>query len=221
MRPPGRSDAGFTLVEAMVALSLLLLLVVTINQTLGLARSMSDNADERVRSQIAETEALQVIRRDLARLADPLQFESGEREAADELSTLSGDSRSLRLTSLLSDSTTGGGHVEVTMEIEEVAGAYRLVHARSAADEEAGDTDSPAPRTLIRSPVAIAWTYLAAGEDGAPGWEESWQDRQDLPLAIALRLLGGDMPDDALIVVHPRSAGTIRLEACEEPPCAE
>jgi prepilin-type N-terminal cleavage/methylation domain-containing protein len=221
MKRPATSDAGFTLVEAMVALSLLLLLVVTINQTLGLARSISDDADRRMRTRTAESEALHVIRRDLAGLADPSQFESGERDVAGETSTLSGNSRTLRLTSLISDSATAGGHVEIIMAIEESDGVFRLVHERTGSLDDDDGTDFSDQRVLLRSQVPIAWAYLEAGDDDEPGWENEWEEREDLPQAIALRKQGGTMPDDALVLVHPRSAGVIRIETCEEPPCDE
>lgn len=181
----GRSSAGFTLLELLIAITLLGLLMAALFGGLRLGARAWDRSEERL-DQSARLQAVQNFLRDRLAQAYPLYAddESGRLRLGFE-----GDGAEVRFVTLMPE-YLGTGFAELVLAVEERPDAKDLVvrwrHFELAPLEEA----EPQIKVLLEDIEALEIAYFGALARGEPAmWHEQWLEGSALPQLVRLRVL--------------------------------
>ena len=215
-RMGGRAGAGFTLVELLVALTLLGLLSVVLFGGLRFGTRAWEAGNARV-ERLAEVQAVQgVLRRRIAQAVLP--EDAGAKSAfSDGPAAFSGAEDSLRFVALVPSRFGVGGFYLFELSVVDDGDGARLELAwRLFRPDQPGDLDQPAPglggrRVLIEGIEAAKFGYYGAARAGAEAeWRERWDGAGGLPALIALEVAfpAGDPRSWPELVVAPRMAAT-------------
>ncbi|WP_316233736.1 prepilin-type N-terminal cleavage/methylation domain-containing protein [Bradyrhizobium sp. SZCCHNPS2010] len=180
----GADEAGFTLVEMIVALAVFSLLSVLLfhNVKFGVQawRSGSARADELQRSVVTQ----ELLRRLLGN-AYPLII---KQEALQPRIDFEGGSEAVEFLSEAPVVSGGAGRYRFKLFVDRTRQQTDLV--MTAAPELASAQDNSASRTLLVSDIDHAeLAYFGAPSPGAPGrWNDSWEKQSDVPSLVRLRV---------------------------------
>ncbi len=183
------SQAGFTLVELLVAMAVMGLVMLLVNQGLRFATT----ARERM---LARSDGLQelvlgrdLLQRQLSRAQLLAWGPAGRKHIA-----FSGDAERIRFVNVAPDYQPGTTWQLWEFALEPTARGGRQLLVRRAGLDMSGKEFAPLeqvqPRVLatIEAPVAFAY-FGKTGTDAWPRWRDSWTDTTRLPAAV--RLTGG------------------------------
>jgi general secretion pathway protein J len=190
---------GFTLLELLVAMSLLTIIVVMILGGLRFGRRAWDVAD-RV-DQTASTSAAQLLLRDLLSRAEPLGIpdDQGRLQLG-----FQGTQDHLVLVVNLEGHTTAGGIHEIDVsyrpatEASQTSGGAVRVTLRPfrPAVKATQTTSATEDRELVEKATGIQFRYFGRpNADDKPDWHKDWQRATRLPDLIGLTVLFA--PNDA------------------------
>ena len=206
---------GFTLVEVLVAMTLLALFLAV----LGAGRTMLTRSADRTMSGIAQIEnralALDAMRRRFDQVLYASVGPAGRKHAAFE-----GDDDRLWLLVAKAELEQGPAISAVELAIE-TAGQTVKVQMRSvpfsADSQELPSFRAAEPRLLTVLDRPARWSYLVR-DDQALRWQDSWRAEQSLPLAIRLTSRDGATAGFFPLRVNlpPLCAGE---QASERPEC--
>jgi general secretion pathway protein J len=196
----GQDSEGFTLVELLVVLALTGLLVVGLYQTFRIGSRAADraNPDQDAAMQFALMQDF--MDREIAAAvplpipADPAQAIQFDGEA-DAISFAALPPAFLELGGFhLLHLRLNDGRIQVSLE--------PLPHGPSAPEPSA-----PRPSVLMDRVSKISFAYFGVpAPNEAPGWNERWADRPDLPVLIRLRIILADGTRSPDMIVAPRLA---------------
>ena len=178
-----RRQAGFTLLEVVVALAIFGLVMAALAGGLGFSLKASRAGERRTDDTLAIARLDGLLRHDLER-ALRLRTASGSHAPLD----FAGSSESLEFTVAAPSYPTAAGLYQVRFAVLSSAGGETLSYRRRAA----ADTPVPAgaderPRALIESSAArISFAYF----DGQ-AWRATWLDAEALPRLVRLRIADG------------------------------
>jgi general secretion pathway protein J len=182
-----RPSAGFTLLELLIAITLLGLLMAALFGGLRLGARAWDRSEERL-SESARLQAVQNFLRDRLAQAYPLyaEDESGRLRLGFE-----GDPAAVRFVTLMPE-YLGTGFAELVLAVEERSDATDLVvrwrhfELEPQPDEEA----EPQIKVLLEGIEALEIAYFGALARGEPArWHEQWLEGSALPQLVRLRVL--------------------------------
>lgn len=202
-RPQASASAGFTLVEAVVALTLFALLSVFLFGGLRFgnrAVALGTDAIERT-SSLALAEGF--LRQQLAG-AQPLPMQGSDSQPT---VAFDGAPDRLEFVTLPPAYLAHGGFHWLRVGVEE-----RHLLVRWEAVQTAGRESEPAGgggSVLLDGVAAIDLAYFGAQADGeAPAWHDHWQDATALPALVRLRIAFADGRQGPELIVAPRLAET-------------
>jgi prepilin-type N-terminal cleavage/methylation domain-containing protein len=164
-----RNNAGFTLIEVMVSMTIMALIM-------GVAFagfSVGIDSWERGSQKIAELDhrfAMErLVQRQLA-LADPALFR--------------GDSSQLELTSTYSLANGPGDLVQVKYSFDR----DKLVYTETPAGYRAG-ISAPVASEMLEGLSQFGFSYLSTDDSGHPVWRATWTE-EGLPIAVHVQIAG-------------------------------
>ena len=187
-----RRSGGFTLLEVLVALSLLLLLGVLLGQGLRLGAAALQRT-ERAAEALEELRLTQAYLRRQIESAMPLAI-PGSRQ---RLLLFAGEANAVTFIALPPAALGNGLHV---LRLEVSDGALSL-HWRPLQGEPPSLDLARAERRLLLADVHEAdFSYLDVGENGQAVWRSEWRQRERLPALVRLRLQRAQRPWPELLV---------------------
>ena len=185
-RRRGTGQDGFTLLEMLVAMTLLGLIMVMIFGGLRLGLRVWETGETRAQA-VAEVEAVQgVLRRYLVQATLPQLIGSGTRD----FPLFVGEEESLRFVTITPAHVGVGGLYQVRIEkVDGVGGEdgsleliWRMFRPDDpqAIEEDPGEDDTLAAgrRTLLTGVKSVTFTYAKSGGPGTgeAEWEETWEE---------------------------------------------
>jgi general secretion pathway protein J len=209
-----RTNAGFTLIELVVAMALLAIMMTLLYSGLTFALRSWDagasNGERVVDRLIGEN----FLRRELAQMF-PMRWKNPMVLSF----AFDGQTDSLRFTSSRPPGMTQGGLslVGLAVEPDEKTRSRNLVMRRAMPDDDAkdfGPLDSGERTVLLTGVDRVEFAYFGADNDFAePTWRDKWALPSRMPQVIRIRahLLDGEMLPDM----------TVRLMVGEEAGCLE
>lgn len=211
-----RGEAGFTLVELLVAMTVLALVSVGAASGLGLLGRAWGRQEQRVAEQAALVDGLEILREQLAR-AMAADWGVGDDYAPPFL----GDAQSLRFLNASADYHPGG-LVLWELALQDRRGWRALVARRVPWSREGGgleELDGAPERLLARLPGDSRFHFLGREDDARDvAWHDSWRNQPRLPLAVSLR---GEGLDELVPLHIDLPAGCANPRGEEAGGCAE
>jgi len=209
-----RAQAGFTLIELVVAMALLAMIMALVYSGLAYAMRSWDAGEVNARRVVDRRIGVNFLRRELGemfpmRWKDPMLL----RFAFD------GERDSLRFVSARPPDVAQGGLslVGLTVEPGPVGGSRRLVMRRAMPDDAAkdfGPLDNAQPYVLIDNIDTVAFSYFGSENDFTdPRWSDKWTFEGRMPNMVKLAIRTADGADLEPLVV--------RVELGEEAGCLE
>jgi general secretion pathway protein J len=190
---PRPAEHGFTLLELLVAITLLGLLMAALFGGLRLGARVWETADARLEASMT-TEVVQDFIRQ--RLAEMLPLETMPLELAEEAPSgpvFVGTTEAVRFASLLPENLGAGVYLmELALaEGGQVDGTGNLVlrWRPLEPDERSAEEVQPEERVLIENILALELSYFGPVDSAQPpDWWQVWEGRAELPRLIRLRL---------------------------------
>ena len=203
-------QAGFTLVELMIALTLLTMLMTILFGALRHASRALDAGDE---ANDRANDVLLVhdwLRRELAQ-AQPLLVR--DRNGAARIA-FSGRAETLGFVAPLPAHLGGGGLHWIEFGLEDSADALQLVLSERPFAPGSEFRESSGRRVLADDLTTAGFSYFGAPEGAEePIWQSDWLDRDALPLLIQLRM---EPSDDRFawpaLMIEPKVDGVRTLD---------
>ena len=204
------NQAGFTLLELLIALSLLSLIVVFVLGSLRFGRRAWEVADRL--DQTVSVAAAQLYLRDTLARAEPI----GIPDAQGRLQlAFQGTSSSLTFVANLEGYTTAAGLHEIAIDRREPSSLSDHQHGAVALNmflfrpaAKSGDRPKPIEvRDLVTNVGALRFRYFGRLKDtDQPSWRDNWQGAFRLPdlIAINLAFAPGDPRSWPELIVAPQ-----------------
>ncbi len=211
-----KRQRGFTLLEILIAMTLLGLLMAMLFGGLRLGTRAWEASDVRS-ADLARLEAVQgFIRRSLTG-AYPL-LRTGDDDTKRRIA-FTGGAQAVAFTALMPAHFGVGGFYTITLTVEDGVDGARLVFRRQlyrSGDEEApppapAGTDEEKEKILLDGISKAEFSYFGiADKEETPSWRDEWQDPKSLPDLVRLSVTFADSdkrpwPD---LVIAPRITAT-------------
>lgn len=208
----GGASAGFTLLELLIAITLLGLLIAALFGGLRLGAAAWERSEER----LDESARLQVVQNFLReRLAQAYPL-SADDEAGGFRLAFAGTGDALRFVTLMPE-YLGTGFAEFVLAVDDQSDPKNLILRWRRFDYPAGspgpDAEEPQVKVLMEQIAALEIAYYGAlGRGDTAAWREQWLDAAAMPDLVRLRVIFP--PDDRrswpdLIVRPMTDASTI------------
>jgi len=208
-----RCQAGFTLIEVVVALAIFGLVMAALAGGLGFSLKASRAGERRTDDMLAVARLDGLLRHDLER-ALRLHTASGIAAPLD----FAGGTKSLQFTVAAPSYPTAAGLYQVRFAVLASAEGEMLSYRRRAAAGTPVPADADErPRALIEGAVRMSFAYF----DGN-AWRGSWRDAKSLPRLVRLRIAngtsGGPLWPDIIVgpaaEADPECPDKSRAQAC-------
>jgi general secretion pathway protein J len=184
-----RSEGGFTLLELLLAITILGLVMSVLASGLRFGARAWESGNARA-EQLTELGVVQGFLRQLIGQARPLPIEGA---AAPAKAPFDGAPHGMAFTALPPARLAGGDFHVFSLGLEAADGGRSLVLGWSSLpDGDAGsDVDATAHRTVLLEGIETAsFAYFdPGGPRRAAGWRESWHDPLLLPSLVRLQLV--------------------------------
>lgn len=214
----GRRDraAGFTLVELLIALTLVGLLATLVFGGVRLAARAWGRTDDRAAA-AAERWAVANVLRDAITGANPA-FASAD--LRDRTIAFDGEPGSLALLAPLPQAIAAGVTAEMRFYLEGEGASHTLVLGwRLDLPSAANGEPLPENRVVLLDRVRrIGFAYFGSDTRGdAPGWHDSWSERTALPQLVRIDIERSDPALPAWPTLFATTAATINTDCIFEP----
>ncbi len=203
-----RAQRGFTLLEVLMALSLLSVLVVIVYTGMRMGLSTWDAVQVRSEAAVMERTTRNWLRRQITALV-PMQWREGQSARI----AFAGDSRGFRFLGHRQHATRGGGLYLVELRNQTAAGVQHLVlgyQPRAADRLELAGVGEPELRRLGGAFKTLSFDYFGAPDERSPArWRPLWPSQAThYPALIRVRGTRLDERPWPDLVVAVRSAPT-------------
>ena len=208
-----RAQAGFTLLEVIIAMALLAAMLGMAWGGLSFALRGWDTGDSKGRRAVDLQLAQNFLRRELAEVF-PMRWKDPSKLRV----AFEGDSRSLRFVSTRAAGASAGGLALVGLEVTAAADPRErnLVMRRALADEKAQDFTSlgaAEPTLLLANVDKVEFAYFGAENDfNEPRWQPEWTFAGRIPQLVRLHVKtadGTEVPDVVARVMLGEEAGCL------------
>jgi general secretion pathway protein J len=182
---PDRNHGGFTLVELLLALTLMSMLLALAYGGLRAATRAADRGQTILEDSSRIRMAHQFIHKQLNQMT-PLAFAGAEE--SDERTVFLGDANRIRFVAPMPGYLGFGGPQVQELAIVHGKDGLELVlsHALLQGFEER-QLDEPEPILLLEDIETASFSFLGRDEDGALGaWTAAWEETGTLPASVAL-----------------------------------
>lgn len=202
--------AGFTLIEMLVAVTLVAFIAVLLSGGLRLATRGGATVDRRLAASREVELAYDFMANQLAG-AQPLPASN---DAPDAPVEFTGDADSVAFVALLPPDLGLGGYYRLHAWLADDGNAARRLIVSWDPRPQAG-ADPPAaasgpPSVLIDDARSVAFAYYGVTSPNTPaGWSDRWTDQRVLPQLVRLRLVLADGTQAPDLIVAPRLAGPV------------
>jgi general secretion pathway protein J len=208
-----RRARGFTLLEMLLAISLLVLLAGLAYGTLRIGVRGWETAAEHA----DQGDALRVAWPFLHQALEDAQPLAG----ADGQPLFNGDGDMLSWAAALPAHLALGRPQQLSLRAEPQPGArwpqLVLSYTDLASEVENRMPDDPREAIIVDELAGLEIRYFGRlPQDGTVGWQDSWRDRADLPLLVRLDVTPAEGLPWPSLFAHPRLAGTLRNVAEEQ-----
>ncbi len=174
-----RSNAGFSLLELIIAIALLAFIAIAIAGGIRFGARAWEASDNSVAA-LERVQGAQNLLRMLLQRAVPRELDP---TFAVDLDLFRGTSTSLSFTADAPSSFGAEGATRFELRIEGEVGARRLVLGWQGANMAAGQRR----QTLIENAGAIAIAYAAPDQSGALRWVSDWSTQSGAPALVMIR----------------------------------
>ncbi|HZA67622.1 MAG TPA: prepilin-type N-terminal cleavage/methylation domain-containing protein [Geminicoccaceae bacterium] len=188
---PPHTSAGFTLLELLIAITLLGLLMAALFGGLRLGARAWERGEER----LDESGRLQVVQNFLRERLGEAYPLSTDDQAGRPVLAFEGSSDALRFVTVMPEHL-GTGFAEFLLAVADRGDAKDLVVQWRRFDSlqdvpNAGDGDEPQTKVLLEGIEALEIAYYGALQRGQPAiWREQWLEaRVDMPRLVRLRVV--------------------------------
>lgn len=209
-------DAGFTLLELLIALTLLSMITLVILGALGIGARVWERTSEE-QSTIEETTLARNFLRRWIEQAYPLFDRS---DPLRPVVVFQGTSERLDLVAPVPAGIAQGGLAQYSISVQPIGGEGHLVV--SFRHERADNGASLHPSSILLENVSVVrWSYFGAQRFGEPDtWHDSWTDRSNLPRLVRLSI---EFPaGDSRNKIEVEAAPKVRVPAdCEYNPLTQ
>ena len=201
----GHGNSGFTLMELLVAMTLLGMLMAALFGGLRLGTRVWEASDRAVQ----QSNGAEMVRSFLQARFERILPLSGTLSGGDEEALFRGDQRSLRFVSFMPESF---GQQPFLMELslqrrdqavlrDDLVLKWRRLEEALA---DAGDVTA-GQRVLMEDVADIAFGYFGGDRRQARSWSDQWRNREALPALIRVELAfpGGDLRRWHPLMVSP------------------
>ncbi|MBC8022472.1 MAG: prepilin-type N-terminal cleavage/methylation domain-containing protein [Burkholderiales bacterium] len=209
-----RGEAGFTLIELVVAMALLGTMLVLLYSGLTFALRSWDAGDTNGRRTADRRIGENFLRREISELF-PMRW----KEPNIVKFAFEGEKDRMRFVSSRPAGIAQGGLSLVGIEVQEERGPERkrnLVMRRAMPDDEArsfGPLDAAEPTVLLAGVDSVSFEYFGAENDFTPPkWSDTWRIEVKVPEMIRVRIIAADGPQPDM---------TVRINLGEEAGCLE
>ena len=211
-----RRERGFTLLEILIAMTLLGLLMAMLFGGLRLGTRAWEASGVRS-ADLARLEAVQGFVRRALSGAYPLVGTSDD--DAKRKITFTGTAQAVAFTALMPAHFGVGGFYTITLAVEDGVDGARLVFRRQLYRSGVEETPAPAAagdeekeKVLLDGISSAGFSYFgASGSDETPSWQDEWQEQKSLPdlVRLSVTFADGDNRSWPELVIAPRiSAAT-------------
>jgi general secretion pathway protein J len=176
--PPVASEAGFTLVEMLVALALAALTFVMLSQALSMTGSIAG-----VSARLGDDETLQAVRDHLGRALGEVAGRRPDGVLPPFLGTADG------VSAILAANRAVERTAEQRLDLRMVPGDAGLDLVERRGPVRGGDADDPAPERLLGGLTGVELRYFGSpGPKQPPQWLAEWSRRDAHPTLVELHL---------------------------------
>jgi len=208
-----RAAAGFTLIEVVIAMSLLATIMVLLYSGLTFALRSWDAGDANGRRVADRRLGENFLRREMTELF-PMRW----KDATTVKFAFEGEQEHMRFVSARPAGLQQGGLSLVGLDVRDgdLPRTRNLVMRRAMPDDEAidfGPLDKAEPVLLIANVESAQFSYFGAESDfGEARWSDSWTYKAQIPLLVKLRVKMTDgrvLPDFVIRVMLGVEAGCL------------
>jgi general secretion pathway protein J len=206
-----RSQRGFTLLELIIALTLMVLVAGVLFGSLGLSARSWDAGEQRSSRSDQMRVAESFLRMQLS-VAFPFRF----KKMTGQPLAFSGVADSLRFAAPLISRVGQGGMFLWQLSLDETSGKHRLVLRRAIPDADTTTapvfSDDDADKTILGDDIAeLRISYFGPPTDQPEGgklndsaWADRWVDRTSVPQLVKLSITPRDGPAWPDLIVESR-----------------
>ncbi len=190
-----KKNSGFTLIEVIIAMTILSLILVLLFSTLYTANRNWQSTERKITQNDELRSVEHFIQRQLSQTIPLMWVSKTERRLVFE-----GKSDELRFTSSLPAHRGGGGIQIITLKVIQTDNInhldlyYRNANADSSPFEENKDDEQI---TLLENISNIELSYFGSDKiNDEPVWRDVWDNKQQLPYLISLKVHAVDKSHD-------------------------
>lgn len=199
-----QAEAGFTLLETVIAMTLLTVLMLALSGSIGFVGRNWDKGwrdSERVGT-LAQIEA--TLRRSIEESLPAIAGSEGKQRFV-----FNGDAQNLQLVDYGVPGRSTAGLMIKQVSAVTVGTSHQIIYRQQklSVDSQgrlAGDRDPVSETTLLTGDLTIDFSYFGTLEKSSePAWYAEWRAERRLPELIQVRILDGAMPVWPPIVMRP------------------
>jgi general secretion pathway protein J len=191
-----RQQAGFTLLEIIVVMTMLSLIMVMIYGGIQSSRKISEKGLKRINATNEIRVVQELVRRQISRIL-PMAF----KEEDNTFVIFEGDESHIMFVSPMPGYLgKGGPHVQL-IEIVNAKGGKILQFSHwllnDSLDEDSFEDSDQEPVVLLENIRDAEFSFIKLDEEGEPGdWEYDWEETENTPLMVRLEV---DMGERAIM----------------------
>jgi len=189
-----KKHTGFTLIEVIIAMTLLSLILVLLFSTIFTANKSWQSTERKIAHNDETRIVAQFIQRQVTQMTPLLWFDNKKRKLI-----FSGKNNEISFTTTLPAHRGGGGVQLVTLKINNTDDMNHLdlYYSHASGDVFPIENDNFEQVTLLEDIEDIEFAYFGREKaDQTPQWQDEWQNDQFLPLLISIKIQGTEKNQD-------------------------
>ncbi|MFA5950917.1 MAG: prepilin-type N-terminal cleavage/methylation domain-containing protein [Hyphomicrobium sp.] len=212
-----KSDAGFTLVEVLVALAISAMLMATLGTALKVVSDGSARSSRLIDRLDMMSRGLAAVQHDLSGMERAVIIEQGNPRLLFE-----GSSNHVQFVSIEPAQPTHPGSYLISYSVRQQGTVGQLVRSRSIFEYQPPTRDAGPSESDEVVVLEGAYRYAFSFEDQATGqWLEQWTDASALPSLIRLDVTSTDprVPSMPSLIAHPKVDAELSCLISASAPC--